>query len=441
MMKKRYIISLGILSVACYGWMGYGLERTQTGELLLTFGLLFLCYGLIINQKWSDSNLKQWLWVAIGFRFIFLFSTPALSDDYARFVWDGRLLASGYNPYLYLPSQTVSQPWAANIGLTSSLFERLNSPQYFTVYPPLNQLIFGVAAWLSFGNLTANLVLLRASILFAEIGTVFYLLPSLSTKFFPKDTPLRASLLYGLNPLVIVELTGNLHFEAITLFFLLWTVKLLPKKSGLSATMLALAAGVKLLPLIFVPLFWYRLGWLKGIGYGLIIASMTLLIWLPFFNVSLWQNVWNSLDLYFQKFEFNASFYYLFRQVGYWFTGYNTIQTLGPILSCATFIGSIWVVFSKMSLPEKMLWTVTLYFLLATTVHPWYITTLVAFGALNRRWYPIAWSAALPLTYLAYNTIPYQENLTIVAVEYLIVFGVWTYEATGVKNLFKNIFV
>lgn len=429
MMKKSFVAILGVLSALGYGWMGYGLVRTQTGELLLSFGTVFLCYGLIISQKWSDQTLKKWLWASIFFRFIFLFSTPTLSDDYARFVWDGRLLSAGYNPYLYLPTQILNEPWASAIGLTPTLFEQLNSPQYFTVYPPLNQMIFAMTTWLSGGDFGFNLVFLRIVIILAEIGTMLYLLPSLSAKIFPHSPRYKASLVYGLNPLVIAELTGNLHFEAVTLFFILSTVLLFyQKRPHLSAIALAAGAGVKLLPLIFVPLLAYRLGGLRAVRYMVIVGATTAVVWWPFFSLDLGQNVWKSLDLYFQKFEFNASFYYLFRQVGYWLKGYNIIETLGPLLSFLSLGGIIWLATKHGLLSQKMLLTLTLYFLLATTVHPWYITTLVALGALTHRWYPVVWSALLPLTYVAYGAVPYQENLWLLWVEYLIVLGVLIYE-------------
>jgi hypothetical protein len=39
---------------------------------------------------------------------LLLFAVPALSDDFYRFVWDGRLLFNGINPYTILPADFIN---------------------------------------------------------------------------------------------------------------------------------------------------------------------------------------------------------------------------------------------------------------------------------------------------------------------------------------------
>ncbi|MEQ9229236.1 MAG: hypothetical protein RIF46_01035, partial [Cyclobacteriaceae bacterium] len=70
-----------------------------------------------------------------------LFATPSLSDDFYRFIWDGRLLAHGIHPFAELPGFYLDP--SLNIpGIDQSLFDNLNSKEYFTIYPPFAQLIF-----------------------------------------------------------------------------------------------------------------------------------------------------------------------------------------------------------------------------------------------------------------------------------------------------------
>lgn len=417
-----------------YWWIGYEIERTQSKTLILVYGSLFLVYGLVVTRSWNAIQIRWWMGVAVLLRLIFLLSTPVLSDDFFRFVWDGRLLVAGFNPYLYLPSEVVNTPLFSTANLSTTLYEGLNSPNYFTVYPPLNQLFFGVAAWIGGDNIQLSVVVMRLIILMAEVGNCWLLSSPQNLGIQPPAKRKINGLAYALNPLVIVELTGNLHFEAVTLFFVLLAIRWLNRPWGKdsyfipSAVALGLGASVKLLPLVFLPLLVRRIGWQKGIIYGAIVGATMVGLFLPFLSKSLFINVGTSLDLYFQKFEFNASVYYLLREVGYWITGYNLIQSLGPVLSLITLGTVSWLAFQKRSLAEKMLLSLTIYFFLATTVHPWYITTLVALGAITRYWYPVVWSLLLPLTYVAYASSPYHENLRVVGLEYILVFGLFAYE-------------
>lgn len=64
--------------------------------------------------------------------------------------------------------------------------------------------------------------------------------------------------------------------------------------------------------------------------------------------------------------------------------------------------------------------TLTTYYLFSTTVHPWYISSLLVFVPLAGMLYPVAWSVLIPLSYVTYASAAYTENLWLVAVEYLL---------------------
>ncbi|MFN7259780.1 MAG: polyprenol phosphomannose-dependent alpha 1,6 mannosyltransferase MptB [Cyclobacteriaceae bacterium] len=180
----------------------------------MSFVLLFLIYVWVLRSE-SETEISFWIVAAILFRLCFLFSTPLLSDDFYRFIWDGRLLAAGVHPFAELPRFYIENN-STIPGIDKSLFDKLNSPDYFTIYPPVNQLIFWVAARLSFGSILSGVVVIRLFIIASEIGTI-WLIKKILHHY---QLPARNALLYALNPLVIIELTGNLHFEALLIFFL-----------------------------------------------------------------------------------------------------------------------------------------------------------------------------------------------------------------------------
>ncbi len=408
------------VSAAGYVALGYFIPRNAFGPLVLTFAVLFAAYFCL--TRWY-SNQPRWLLCAsLLFRLLFLFVVPALSDDFYRFLWDGRLSADGLNPFLHTPGQLVENGWSQDHAVTEILFRHMNSPRYYTVYPPVLQGVFLLSAPFSSLSLTGGVVVLRLCILLAEVFSVFLLMRLLAAYGLP---PGRVWL-YALNPLVIVELTGNLHFEALMIVFLLaFLLALTGDKLRRAALFLALSAGVKLLPVMFFPLILAKKGPKKTLHLSLWTGFFFALGWLPFLSKDL-LNIFTSLNLYFQTFEFNAGVYYLLREIGFRMEGYNVIGTLGPALGL-TVLGSVlllaWAGYvRKIPLPTLMLLSLTVYFLLATVVHPWYVTGLVALGVFTRWIYPLVWSGMVVLSYAAYGQVPYREDLRWVLVEYGVVF-------------------
>ena len=135
--------------------------------------------------------------------------------------------------------------------------------------------------------------------------------------------------------------------------------------------------------------------------------------------------MYDSLDLYFRKFEFNASFYYVVRFIGYQTKGYNIIQTAGPALAQLTIVFilfySLLIDPKKTSLPQSMMWILFWYILFSTTVHPWYIVPMVFFSMFTNYRYPIYWSFLIFFTYLGYSQQGYLEVQWVVFIEYTVV--------------------
>src|SRR5690606_22109717 len=191
-------------------------------------------------------------------------------------------------------------------------------------------------AWKS---ILGSVIVMRLVIIAADIGVLF-----LGKKLL-ESFGLSGNRIfwYILNPLVIIELTGNLHFEGVMAFLLLLSVYLLHRlKWILSAVAMAASVLLKLIPLIFLPflIFYFirsrdsqkPLGWTRLIGYYLIVGLTVVLGFLPFLSAEFLNGFSSSITLWFQKFEFNASIYYLVRWIGFQVKGYNIIETAGKVL-------------------------------------------------------------------------------------------------------------
>ena len=145
------------------------------------------------------------------------------------------------------------------------------------------------------------------------------------------------------------------------------------------------------------------------------------------------QNFTTTIGLWFQNFEFNASVYYIIRWIGFQTVGWNIIVTVGKILPLIVIAFILILTFFRRNetLPKlitAMLFGVSFYFLLSTTVHPWYVTTPLLLCLFTKYRFPIVWSAVVIVSYSAYGADGFKENLWLVAVEYLVVIGYATWE-------------
>ncbi|GAB2968529.1 hypothetical protein GCM10027048_44260 [Hymenobacter coalescens] len=419
--RHRWLLGAAALLLAATQFaLAYSTPRTATAQLLTLFGVGALAYALLLRLR---LPWRVGLGLALLLRLLWLPATPPLSDDYHRFRWDGALVAAGENPFLHRPDEYRAGGGAlpGPPALTPQLYQRLNSPHYYSVYPPVCQALFGLAAGHFPGSEQGQIVALRLALLLAEATTAL-LLVLLLRRF---GLPPERALVYLLHPLVVAELVGNLHFEALVISGMLAACWLLVRGRALSAAApLALAVATKLTPLLLLPLLLRRLGWWRAVAVGAAVLLLLGLSFAPFASAALLTNIGRSLDLYFHSFEFNASVYYLLRAAGYWLSGYNEIARLGTFLAMGAAVGILTLAAlekqpTPAALPRAALLAFSLYYLLATTVHPWYLAPLVALSCCTGWRYPAVWAALAPLSYAAYRTAAYQEDLRLVALEYL----------------------
>lgn len=422
-----YTFPAVLLLVALFQ-LSYHISNRMEIELIwIYFGLAFIAYFALLHRFNNPLHFKLNIGLAVLSRFLLLFSFPLLSDDIYRFIWDGSQLLHGINPFSYTPQELLqfNYNWVDPL-----LFEKMNSPAYYSVYPPINQLAFVLSAIPGKGNLIASAVILRVFILAFDLGNI-YLIRKLLTHF-KKDKNLV--FLYALNPLVIIEFIGNLHFEAVMIFFTLLSIWMLLKDKWVWATVaLAMAISSKLLPIIFLPLFIRQIGWKKSIYAGFVCGLITILLFLPFlYNLELIQHFINSIQLYYGKFEFNGSLYQILKAIGWKWLGYNPIAYTSKILIALTLIGFLITYIKSKNMFQGIFWLMFTYTLCGAIVHPWYMLILVAFTPFLKWRFAIVWSVMICLSYYTYRIIPYDENMNLVLVEYLVV-GIYLVYELGFK--------
>ena len=439
LVNKRFFIS-GSVSLTLFSLFAYELERQDFAQLVaLYLGLFIAIWILLKKPQWDEGNLMA---SGVIFRLAFLFAIPNLSQDFYRFIWDGRMILEGFNPYLYNPETFISVG-ELPVNQAQELYDGMGSLSAgnYTNYPPLNQLIFLIAGLFAGKSILGSVIVMRVIIIAADIGTFFF-----GRKLLKKmNLSPNLIFLYFLNPFVIIELSGNLHFEGVMVFFLIWSLYLLVRgKWYWSALVLACSVSIKLIPLIFLPFLFRYLGTLKSIGYYAIVGVINVLLFLPFYSSKFITNYSETIGLWFQKFEFNASLYYIAREIGYTFRGWNEIEIIGSYIPRVVLVAVLLIaLFRNNTGPKRlitgMLFALSIYLFCSTTVHPWYIITLLALSVFTKYRYPLLWSLVIVISYHVYSLAEWNENLWLIALEYALVFGFLFFEVFGGKSWLHSI--
>ena len=454
---KQYKIPLlfAIASIVLYINFGYGLERSDFIKLMSLYAALFFIAYILIEKL----KLNFWLLASLGIvsRLTFILAIPNLSQDFYRFLWDGRLLLQGFSPYLFTPDSSAAL--GISVVQSKELFEGMGAlnASHFSNYPPINQLFFAIAALFTGKSILGSVVVLRVLIIMADVGILYF-----GKKLLEKlNLPIKNIFWYFLNPFIIIELSGNLHFEGVMLFFFVWALYLLFKGKWLwAAVLIGISVSVKLIPLLFLPLFlryfqfrsdtpeikkpFNKLRLTTLLKFYTIIGITVFISFLPFLSSEFIQNFSATLALWFQDFEFNASVYYIIRWIGFEIVGWNIIGTIGKILPVLVllFVMAI-ALFRKTKTPQQlitaMLFAVSFYFLLSTTVHPWYIATPLLLSVFTKYKFPIVWSFMVVLSYSAYGKDAFDEKIWLVALEYIMVIGFAVWEVLLKNKAYRTL--
>lgn len=427
--NKLTFLFWSILSIVAYFYFSYALKRYDHINLGISIALLFTGYYFILKKP-----IKYSLMVGLGvvFRLIFLFSIPNLSQDFYRFIWDGQLIINGLNPYLFTPNELINthhtlftqmEPLYKGMGALSA--------QHFSNYPPIHQLPFVIAALISKNSILGSVIILRIIIILADIGILIYgkkLLELLKL-------PTQNIFYYFLNPLVVIELTGNLHFEALMLFFLMVSLYFLYKQKLIhSAIFMGFSILTKLLPVFFLPLLINRLKFKKTLLYSTLIIGCIIVLCLPFFEFQFLKNYGKTVGLWFTNFEFNSSFYSLGKSAMSKNFGIQLIEHMSYVVPFLMAVFTLYFSLQKTTENKKIIqsffWILTIYFLMSTTVHPWYITTLVFLSCFTNYKFALAWSATIFFSYFAYHKSGVESNTLFELTEYV---------SVGIVLLFEHI--
>ena len=336
-------------------------------QIFLLCGLAFL---VIKSKQPKDDkpylpsvSLPVFIIVAgIIFRITLMPSIPATSPDVYRYVWEGKVVLNGFNPYQHAPDD----PQLSH--LKSVIWEKVGFKSMAGIYPPVAQVAF-VLGYLISGD-APNVWGIKLVYLLCEIFTLIFLLKLLRLK---KVNP-GYIVLYAWMPVPVMEYFINAHIDVVGITFLIMFLYYMEKgKFNLSAVFFALSFLSKFYPLMLFPLLIKKAGIKKLIPFTLIFLMVTSLFYIPFITKDF--AIKNALSMYLSRWEFNGSIYNLIKI----FSDGQTARIICGILLLVT-IGIISV--SYRDFVKGSFGILLSFIIFASTVYPWYLGWMAAVNPL-----------------------------------------------------------
>jgi len=329
-----------------------------------------------VSRAVASPRIKP-LWIVLGVallaRLFLIPSQPTLSEDVYRYLWDGRLVAQGVNPYLHTPDDPALAPFH------DRLLARINHRGVPTIYPPAAELIFGAVARIEPSPRAFKLAMLPF-----EAALWIALLFLLRRRGLADER----LLLFAWNPLVVIESYGSGHLDLILAAFLTLALAMSEAKRAASAGVaFAVALLTKYTPLLLVPyLVRKRAAVLLGVA-----AVGSALLYLPFADAG--ASIWKGLATYAAHWEFNGSLYPILRAAG------ATEKSSRLILAALLAAAALTISLRARSATGATLGLYTAYLIASPTVYPWYLVPLVALLPLHPNAGLLAFSGLVALSY------------------------------------------
>ena len=358
-------------------------RNLQTFAYLIVLTVMTILYCLILKrQKEIFKNIKQVLIYTLIISAIFLISISFTCSDVFYYLGIGRLSSEyNQNPYYvtitdFVESQNKEQLQNDTVLMQGYLNDWADTT---VVYGPIWTAICQFVATLSFGKIDIGIFVFRSINILIHILNCYLFYKISKKKIF--------SVMYGLNPYMLIEGIMCIHNDIFVVCFMLLALYFLVKKKNIvvSVAFLAMAAAIKYFAILLLPLFIIyhfrnektlkRFG--RCIQYGLLFALILLIPYLFYikdFEV--------FAGIFTMQTRFAKNFYIIIEQ---YFNPPN-LKTLVNKFLLIVFIyvyairSLVLLYRTKMKFnkeaKEVELFLIAFLFLLITNFQPWYIMWL-----------------------------------------------------------------
>ncbi len=370
-------------------WFKYLLNDTDRLEQTIIYIIILismtLIYFLIIKNrnKIFKNNKRIYIYIAI-ISIIFIVVIPFTCSDVFYYLGVGRINSEyNQNPYYTTIKEFVEQQGNEKYIEKDTVLAQgyINDWANSTVvYGPIWTLICRIVASMSLGNIDFGLFIFKLINVIVHLLNCYLIYKLSNKKIF--------TLLYGLNPFILIEGIACVHNDIFVILFTLASFYFLLKRKNIliSLVFLALATSIKyftILILPFIVIYYVReykplKRFTSCILYGGLFAfilGITYLLYIKDLEV--------FSGLFIQQTKLAKSFYIILTE--YFTTPEGIAEKLNKLLleifviiyffTCITIINKKEIKFSK-EIQKANYFIIAFLFLLITNFQPWYIMWL-----------------------------------------------------------------
>ena len=328
----------------------------------------------------SDKYTILFIIVAgLVFRLMMFDTQPVMEIDFYRYLWDGAVVSHGINPYQWSPDTVPLSGIESLVSLSHGaghVFERINYPEFVTIYPPLAQIAFAIAYVIDPWSLDG----FRWILLLAECTTLILILKVLHVL---QRSKLWVAI-YWLNPLVIKEIMNSGHMDGLLIPFVVLAIfAIVANRTILATVVIALAAAIKLWPLLLAPFVWSRINSVTTRLWHVVALSLfTIILLSPLLLTVVDDN--SGLVGFSSQWVRNSAFFPALLAVINQFLNFGSIVESGAIarVTIAVIVVSTSFFLARKSQEQgsciaRITAVITLLFLLSPAQYPWYFVWIV----------------------------------------------------------------
>src|SRR5262245_7335817 len=241
-------VAAAVLLVALLAALGAMPDwRAELGRFQAGYLLAFAVYALALARRARWHALPHAatfvVVVALALRVAVLPVAPTLSDDVYRYLWEGRALAAGENPWRHAPAD----PALGHLR-EREIHPHLNHPELRAIYPPLAEAGFALVA-----AIRPTPLALKLWVLLHDLALCALLARWCARR---RSGSAWDAALYAWNPLVVTEYAGSAHHDPTGILWMVGALAWAERRHAASALAAAAAVLVKLGPLVSLPFLW-----------------------------------------------------------------------------------------------------------------------------------------------------------------------------------------